>query len=94
MSSKKGKRLRITERDFLLANRKAAREEEILAHGKPVVFRCHLHRSKKKYDRKQLKKTITPADDGFSFLSPNHRPVNNSSEPQGVEDAILRKRQL
>ena len=37
MSSKKGKQLRITERDFLLANRKAAREEEILAHGKPVV---------------------------------------------------------
>ena len=36
------KRLRITERDFLLANRKAAREEEILAHGKPIIFRSHL----------------------------------------------------
>ena len=59
MSTSKEKRLRITERDFLLANRKAAREEEILAHGKPIAFRSHLSRSKKKYDRKQLKKTIT-----------------------------------
>ncbi len=70
MSTKKGKRLRITERDFLLANRKAAREEEILAHGKPVVLRSHLHKSKKKYDRKQNKKTITQTDDGFLVYSP------------------------
>ena len=57
--------MRITERDFLLANRKAAREEEILAHGKPIVFRSHVHRSKKRYDRKQLKKNITLQDDVF-----------------------------
>ena len=69
MSTKKGKRLRITERDFLLANRKAAREEEIRAHGKPVIFRSHLHKSKKKYNRKQFKKTITQSDDGFSFIA-------------------------
>ena len=71
MSTKKGKRLRITERDFLLANRKAAREEEILAHGKPVIFRSHLQKSKKKYDRKQLKKTITQTDDGFYYSVPS-----------------------
>lgn len=80
MKPKQRKRLRITERDFLLANRKAAREEEIQAHGKPIMFRGHLHKSKKKYDRKQLKKAITQTDDGFllsyiqktysSFLSP------------------------
>ena len=68
MKPKKVKRLRITERDYLLANRKAAREEEILAHGKPVSFRSHFHKIKKKYDRKQLKKVISDTtDDGFSF---------------------------
>ena len=44
---------------------RAAREEEIQAHGKPIMFRGHLHKSKKKYDRKQLKKAITQTDDGF-----------------------------
>ena len=59
MASKKKTIIRITERDFLLANRKAAREEEILAHGKPITFRSHLQASKKKYNRKQMKKAIT-----------------------------------
>ena len=63
MKKKKVKRLRITEQDFLLANRKAAREEEILAHGKPISFRSHLHRSKKQYDRKRLKKAIRFIED-------------------------------
>ena len=66
MNTKKGKRFRITERDFLLANRKAAREEEILTHGKPITFRRHLQNSKKKYNRKQMKKAITQTDDGFN----------------------------
>lgn len=65
MRTKNKKRPRITEQDFLLANRKASREEEILAHGKPIIFRSHIQRSKKKYDRKQLKKAITQTDDGF-----------------------------
>lgn len=66
MKPKKIKRLRITERDYILANRKAAREEEILAHGKPISFRSHFHKIKKKYDRKQLKKAISDTtDDGF-----------------------------
>lgn len=70
MKPKRIKRLRITERDYLLANRKAAREEEILAHGKPVSFRSHFHKIKKKYDRKQLKKVISDTtDDGF-FIHP------------------------
>ena len=68
MKPKKPKRLRITERDYILANRKAAREEEILAHGKPISFRSHFHKIKKKYDRKQLKKAISDTtDDGFSL---------------------------
>ena len=58
MSAKRKNRkktLRITEADFMLANRRAARLEEIAEHGRPVTFRKALHRSKKVYDRKRLK---------------------------------------
>jgi hypothetical protein len=53
---RKTKALRITEKDFMLANRRAARMEEIAMHGKPVSARTLLHKSKKVYDRKKLKK--------------------------------------
>jgi hypothetical protein len=53
---KKGKKLRITEADFMLANRRAARLEEIAAHGHPVTFRRTIHKSRKAYDRKALKR--------------------------------------
>ncbi len=55
----KRKKLRITEKDFLLANRRAARIEEIEAHGHPVSFRKAIHQSKKVYDRKKLKRQTT-----------------------------------
>lgn len=55
-AKKKQKKLRITEADFMLANRRAARLEEIEAHGKPVSFRKVLQKSKKVYDRKRFKK--------------------------------------
>ena len=60
---KKKKKLRITEKDFLLANRRAARIEEIQEHGRPVSFRTALHKSKKVYDRKRLKKAGIANDD-------------------------------
>ena len=50
------KKLRITQADYMLAQRRAARLEEIAAHGKPVSFRTTVQRSKKAYDRKRLKK--------------------------------------
>ncbi len=53
---KKQRKLRITEADFMLANRRAARLEEIAEHGKPVSFRRAIHKSRKIYDRKRLKK--------------------------------------
>jgi len=59
---KKNRTLRITEKDFLLANRRAARLEEIEAHGRPVTFRKAIHKSKKVYDRKALKRKAA-ADD-------------------------------
>lgn len=59
---RKQKKLRITEGDFMLANRRAARLEEIAAHGKPVSFRTSVQKSKKVYDRKRLKKAGINAD--------------------------------
>ena len=53
---KKQKKLRITEADFMLANRRAARLEEIAEHGRPVSFLKTIHKSKKVYDRKRLKR--------------------------------------
>lgn len=41
---------KIGEKDFMKANRKASREEEIEAHGKPVKF-GGIHKSKKIYNR-------------------------------------------
>ena len=60
---KKQKKLRITEADFMLANRRAARLEEIAEHGRPVSMRPTLHKSKKVYDRKRLKKAGIYSDD-------------------------------
>ena len=60
---KKQKKLRITEADFMLANRRAARLEEIAEHGRPVSFRKAIHKSKKVYDRKRLKKAGINSDD-------------------------------
>lgn len=61
MKSNKAHKFRITQEDFLLANRKASREEEIFLHGKPVSGRRLLHRSKKQYSRKN-RKPICPDD--------------------------------
>ena len=54
--TKSPKKLRITQADYMLAQRRAARMEEIAEHGKPVSLRSAVHRSKKVYDRKRLKK--------------------------------------
>lgn len=42
--------------DYVKASRKASREEEILAHGKPVSTRPAVFKSKKVYDRKRQHK--------------------------------------
>lgn len=46
---------KIGEKDFMKANRKASREEEIERHGKPVRM-GGLHKSKKLYTRKDKHK--------------------------------------
>ena len=55
-AKRKQKKLRITQADYMLAQRRAARLEEIAEHGKPVSFRSSVHKSKKAYDRKRLKR--------------------------------------
>lgn len=52
----KNKKLRITEKDFLLANRRASRAEGIEKYGKQISMRSITHKSKKVYDRNRLKK--------------------------------------
>lgn len=64
VTMKKVKKFRITEKDYLLASRKASREEDIRAHGKAVTFRTVRHRSRKVYDRKTLKRASIQSDDG------------------------------
>lgn len=65
---KKQKKLRITEEDFMLANRKAARLEEIAEHGRPVSFRKAVHKSKKVYDRKRLKRAVESNGSGMDII--------------------------
>ncbi len=49
---------RITQDDYIKANRKASREAEIEMYGHPI---CHkrVHQSKKVYNRKKIKATDT-----------------------------------
>ena len=61
------KKFRITQADFMLANRKAARDEEIREHGRQITFRSVKQKSKKAYDRNRLKRTGIGNDD-LSFL--------------------------
>ena len=49
------KKFRITVEDYILAQRRASREEEIRLHGKQIRGRRMLHRSKKTYSRKNAK---------------------------------------
>ena len=54
---------RITQDDYIKANRKASREEEIESHGHPVSYK-RVHQSKKVYNRKKVK----AEDKGSAFF--------------------------
>ncbi len=65
----KHRKFRITEADYLKANRKASRKEEIESHGHPVQGRAMIHKSKKVYDRNRMKRAAIKSDDSsLSFL--------------------------
>lgn len=44
---------KVTERDYIKANRRGNREAEIENHSHPIS--CRVHKSKKVYDRKRRK---------------------------------------
>ena len=53
-------KMRITREDYVKANRKASREEELAAHGRPVRI-GGVHQSKKVYNRKRSKAEMKKA---------------------------------
>ena len=63
------KKMKIIQRDYIKANRKASREAEIENHMHPVTFN-RIHKSKKIYDRNKIK----AGDKGlpYLFLLPNN----------------------
>ena len=66
----KNKQMRITLQDFILANRRASRAEEIEKFGQQVHGRRMVHKSKKKYDRNAMKRAIIKGDDSsYCFKS-------------------------
>lgn len=46
----------ITQEDYIKANRKASREEEIRLYGKQIYNRHIIHKSKKQYNRRRDRK--------------------------------------
>ena len=83
------KKFRITQKDFLIANRRAARLEEIEAHGRPIQMRTMTHRSKKVYDRNRIKRAAIKNDDSF-FCHNGHfsRAVQAGGSNFGVRPEI------
>ena len=69
----KRKKLRITQEDYLKANRRASRQEEIESHGHPVQGRAMIHKSKKVYDRNGMKRAAIKSDDSSHFYSLSKR---------------------
>ena len=64
----KKKKMRITLTDFILANRRASRAEEIEKYGQQVHNRRMVHKSKKKYDRKAMKRAVIKGDDSSYYF--------------------------
>jgi hypothetical protein len=48
-------KMRITEKEYIKAHRRASRKEEIARHGKLISGRCKVEKSKRTYDRKRAK---------------------------------------
>lgn len=64
-------KFKITSGDYIRANRKAAREEELAEHLRPVIFRS-VHKSKKLYDRKKSKADLNK---GLPYLFSGNKEI-------------------
>lgn len=91
-----GNKMRITREDYLKANRKASREEEIVAHGHSVRI-GGVHKSKKVYDRKRSKAEMKKAlpyflvlaifrKFGMCYLSPCYKEIGGYLKELGLVD--------
>lgn len=49
---------KITLKDYIKANRRSSRNEEIEFYGRQVIRRSVVHKSKKVYDRNKLKREM------------------------------------
>ena len=66
---------RITQDDYIKANRKASREAEIKEHGHPVCYK-RVHEAKKVYNRRKIK----AADKKLPYFYPQvHTPAFDRS---------------
>lgn len=74
---------RITQDDYIKANRKASREEEIESHGHPVSYK-RVHQSKKVYNRKRRK-----ADDKALPFFVSHSLVANQRTASIHTEAVF-----
>lgn len=74
---------RITQDDYIKANRKASREAEIEQHGHPVCYK-RVHETKKVYNRKKIK----AADEKLPFFAFNRVTIS------GHDTFILFSRRL
>ena len=60
--------------------------EEIEAHGRPVSFRVAIHKSKKVYDRKALKRQASV--DGLPLSLSPISPTTRIPDDDGVQERI------
>ena len=67
---------KITELDYIKANRKASREEELSLYGKQITNRTTIHKSKKTYNRQQYKKINKYDRTGIEYLQSRNKMRN------------------
>ena len=60
-------KMRITQKAYIKAHRKASREEEIARHGKPISGRSCVEKSKRAYDRRKAKADLQSLPFDFSI---------------------------
>lgn len=73
---KKQKKMTIGLDDYIKANKRLAREEELQRNGGRWVAKDRPHKNLKKYDRKRDKKNI---DSYLSFFCSTENPTKNTN---------------
>lgn len=66
---------KITQDDYIKANRKGSREAEIEAYGHPICYK-RVHQSKKVYNRKKMKAGDKSLPHFFILPESTHQSMN------------------